>query len=150
MDTTEATWQQQLLLAKSRRGELGHRLRAQLSVSQSDYMAEAQAGGKDTGCSGGGGGWSALGTGEARLGRGSMPVPGHWTQPDRQFPCCSLSDPILTFSSMSVLVTSTSSAKPTSLSRLIPRPSLSKTFQVNRQPSSATLSRNWSSKVRDI
>lgn len=56
----------------------------------------------------------------------------------------------LTFSSISVLVTSTSSAKPTSLSRLIPRPSLSKTFQVNRQPSSAAVSRYWSSKVSNI
>lgn len=64
--------------------------------------------------------------------------------------CSSSPDPVLTFSSMSVLVTSTSSAKPTSLSRLIPRPSLSKTFQVNRQPSSATVSRNWSSKVSRI
>lgn len=79
-----------------------------------------------------------------------MPDPRVWTQSGKEFPRLSSLDLVLTFSSMSVLVTSTSSAKPTSLSRLIPRPSLSKTFQVNRQPSSATVSRNWSSNVSNI
>ena len=154
----QANYMSWFLPSKSRRGKIGHRLEVELSVSQDDHVAEGQVGvGRTQNAEAVA--WagmyrelwgSVLGTGEAGLEKGSVLVPGLWMQPGTEFSCPSSLDPILTFSSMSVLVTSTSSAKPTSLSRLIPRPSLSKTFQVNRQPSSATLSRNWSSKVSDI
>lgn len=145
-------------------GKLVHRLKVEQSRSQDDHGAGWRAGvrvERDPATGKRAAWWCALEKGRERGSlrgaRGAvrhtgpwLPVPGVWTQSGKDRPCPSSFDLILTFSSMSVLVTSTSSAKPTSLSRLIPRPSLSKTFQVNRQPSSATVSRNWSSKVSNI